>query len=223
LPGKSDLVREYWKKKAEHTKEEQKFWQSLKMTSFDSWLQSTPQGDFMIHCLEGESLQQIFKGLREQIVAANPIAVKLQKFYQEVLGKDYSLPDAEPRLENLQNTSLPVSRNYIKRAFFAPLLPGKEEAHRQFRKDAMGAKKERHEASLRSFGVFHLSVWLQTTPSAKYLVVYTERDPSTREQKQNSPEWKEIAAILMDHTGLSFEEISPNVEWLTQSLSTAKT
>jgi hypothetical protein len=76
---------------------------------------------------------------------------------------------------------------------------------------------------MQAFGVSRLSTWLQTTPSHKYIVVYTERHadtpttaPARLHQGQHSPEWQEIAASLMQHTGLTLGELSPDVEWLTQ-------
>jgi hypothetical protein len=84
LPGKTEAIREHWKDKTEPEEDGGSFWRHLKMTGFECWL----QGDFMIHCLEGESLQQIFKGLREQIALENRMALNLQKFYLNVLGKE---------------------------------------------------------------------------------------------------------------------------------------
>jgi hypothetical protein len=91
LPGKTHLVREMWRDRTPNEEPHLKttFWNFLQMNGFESWLQPMPQGDFLVHCLEGTSLQHIFKGLREQIAAGNPIALKLQNFYQIALGKNY--------------------------------------------------------------------------------------------------------------------------------------
>jgi hypothetical protein len=228
LSGKTDQIRAHWKNKSTqrdvyNQENEDKFWKHLTMTGFDSWLQSTTNGDFIIHCLEGDSLGQIFKGLREQIAADNPIALNLQNFYLTVLGKDYRLPDVEPHIEGLLDISLSTSTDYIKRAFLYPLLPHKEEEHRHFRQQARGEKRGRHEAMMRTFGVSHLSTWLQATSHGKYIVVYTERHVNTPQsltsrlkQGHDSAEWREVAAVLSSHTGLRIDELSPDVEWLTQ-------
>lgn len=224
LPGKRDLVKDHWQSDASNREiiQEKDFWECLKMTGFENWLQPTPEGDFLIHCVEGTSLRQIFKRLRKQISSGNRNALGLQKFYQNVLGKDYSLPEVEPQLESLLNLSLPISSSYIKRSFLYPLLSQEEEAHRHFSHEAMCEKRERHEAMMRVFGVSQLSTWLQTTSKEKYIVVYTERHHNTPatsqsrlEQGQGSDAWKEIATILMRHTGLTLDELSPAVEWLT--------
>ena len=119
--------------------------------------------------------------------------------------------------------SLSSSSNFIKRGFFYPLLPGKEKEHRQFRQEAMGQKRGRHEAMMHAFGVSHLSTWLQKVENYQYIVVYTERradTPSTHgerlRQGEGFTEWQEISAILMSHTGLRLDELSPDTEWLTQ-------
>ncbi len=226
LPGKSDVIRAHWKNKPirspETARAEESFWDHMKMTGFEAWLQPTPKGDFLIHCLEGESLQGIFKGLREQIVSKNPVALTLQSYYRDVLGKDYSMRDIEPSIEALLDVSLPCSSPIVKKGFMYPILPEKVEAHKKFRNDSNRDRRTRHEASMRAFGVSRLTQWLQTTPTGTYCVVYTERLPNSEpsaekrlEQGKNSPEWQEIAAILMDHTGLSYNELSPQVEWLT--------
>ena len=224
LPGKSELVREMWKNRtpneepAIHTE----FWNALGMTGFDSWLQETAGGDYMIHCVEGDSLQRIFKGLRELIAKGNSFALKLQNFYHDVLGKNYALPESEPHIENMLDISLPSSEKIIKRGFFFPLLLHKEEAHRLFRKESMGEKKKRHEASMMAFGVSRLSTWLQSTPEGKYIVVYSERHVNTPktskarlDQSKGSSAWQEISSILCDHSGLTPDELSPDSEWLT--------
>lgn len=221
LPGKVQAVRDHWKKKVktpERLKQEIAFWQALKMTGFNSWLQKTPEGDFLIHCLEGESLSQIFKGLREMIAAGDPVALGLQQFYLDVLGKDYSMPSAEPNIELLMDLSVPNSAaNIVKRGFFFPLLSHKEQEHRLFRQQTRNAP-QRHKASMEAFGVSRLSCWLQNTPQGKVLVMYSEAEenPALTKRGKDSKAWQEIAEILKDHTGLTQEQLTPDVEWLTR-------
>ena len=218
LSDKSNLIRQHWHEKAvaeRASKDKGDFWNHLKMTGFESWLQHTPQGDYMIHCLEGESLHQIFKGLREQIVAGNSIALGMHAFYLNVFGKDYRLSEIEPQIENLLEISLPKSSSSIvKKGFILPLLPHKEIEHRNFRRESMGIKKARHEASMHAFGLSHISSWLQTTPQGKCIVIYSEGNANV--VPMTCPEWQEIAANLMEHTGLSLDQLLPDIEWLTQ-------
>lgn len=226
LSGKTRTMRDYWRHKPkEDCAQVAAFWEPLKMTGFRCWLQQVPEGDFFIHCLEGESLQQIFKGHREQIALGDPLAVAVQELYRETLGKDYALPSSEPKIECLLDISLSSSVTQpIRRGFVYPLLPEKEEAHRRFRQESMGVKRERHKASMRAFGMSRLTSWLQECGDRKYIVVYSEsivRVPQSSsgrlELGKNNPEWREIAANLIDQSGLSYNQLSPDVEWLYES------
>lgn len=230
LSGKEEVVRSHWKNKkqtmqADDQEAEIQFWHRLRMGGFESWLQLTDHGHFMVHCLEGESLKWIFEGLREQIANENRVAMRIYNFYKEALGKDYRASDIEPKIEQLMDLTLGERPSQvIKRGYMLPLLPYKEEAHRQFRSESMGVKRTRHEASMRAFGVHRLTVWLQQTSGGKYIVVYSEKREESPEvmaeksrQAKQSPAWQEISAILMDHTGLSLEAITPEIEWLTKN------
>ncbi len=230
-PGKSDMIRTHWQQKSQKSdalsKPEIDFRDSLGLHGFEAWLQSTPHGDFMIHCLEGESLHGIFDGLQAQIKAHNEIALELQAFYQSVLGKDYSSPSVQPSIECLLDISLqPKTPNFIKRGFFFPLLSHKEDEHRRFRQESMTKCRHQHEASMAAFHVHRLTTWLQQTANEKFIVVYTERSadtPATSQQRlamgNRSKEWQEISEILADHTGLSHDQLSPETEWLTQPIT----
>lgn len=224
LTGKSDFIRAHWANKPKNASpEEIDFWKALGMTGFDCWLQKTEQGDFLIHCLEGSSKEEIFKRLRAAIQQGHPMALKLQAFYKDVLGKDYALESIEPEIECLLDVETSQERaNMVKKGFIFPLLAHKEEAHRKSRREAMGAKKSRHIASLKAFDVYQLTSWLQTTAQGKYIVVYSERKEfsGTKEERlrrgATSSEWQEISSELMDQTGLAFNDLSPDVEWLSR-------
>ncbi len=132
LPGKQETILQHWIGKKSTTDEKEQFWRDLKMTGFECWIQ--PSSNLMIHCLEGESKENILKGLREQIRKVHPIATGLNAYYLEVLGMDYSLAETEPKVESLFDIELsPFTPGSIKRAFVYPLLPNKEEEHRKFR------------------------------------------------------------------------------------------
>ncbi len=222
LPGKAEAIRDHWKHKAKSSDEDGAFWEKVALTGFHAWLQPAFQGDFMIHCLEGDSLESVFTNLRELILQKNSFAIRLWSYYKEVLGRDYSELSSQPTIESLLDVALPCSTPIVKKAFIYPLLPEKVEAHRKFRMEASSARKSRHEASMSAFRVSRLSVWLQTAPIGPYCIVYTERAPNLEQSAEKrleagtTPEWQEIAAILQEHTGLSYKELSPNVEWLTQ-------
>lgn len=177
----------------------------------------------MIHCLEGPSLQHIFEGLKDQIAARNPIALKLQAFYLDVLGKNYAHKSAEPDIDCVFDISLaPFSSRCIKKGFIYPLLSHKEKEYRKFCEESRESKKTLQEVALRAFHVSHLTTWVQYTAHEKYIVCYSERQinpPTAGErlaQGKDSPEWKEISKELMECTGLNYADLSPDVQWLTE-------
>lgn len=224
LEGKSDAVRVHWANKLalgqQATAADLEFWKYLQMTGFESWIQ--PKENFMIHCLEGISLEGIFSKLREKISAGNSIAVQLHAFYLDVLGKDYKDPKIQPNIECLLDIAIPAtSTKIIKKGFVYPLLAHKEQEHRTFRKESMSTMRERHEAFMRAFGVSRLMSWLQSTPDSKYIVYYSEREapPERTEERlargKNSKEWLSISKALIEQTGLEYENLGPEVEWLT--------
>jgi len=223
LPGKKERVRQHWREKKEETAGEEQFWQALTMTGFASYLQSTPAGDFMLHCLDGESLPAIFRGLREEIQKKNPIALNLQKFYLEVLGKDYALEENEPRIECLADLSSEnTPEDSVRRVFFLPLLPEKVQEHIAFRKDPHMIHRKNRDALMQAFGTYRHIVWLQHDASGSFVVIDSERKKTSATcaeerlalGKKAPTEWQEQAALLMEHTGLSYNELSPDVELL---------
>jgi hypothetical protein len=229
LPGKNEIVRAHWAaRKAAHKDEvyreaEKKIWDDIQMVGFESWLQQTRQGDYMINCLEGNSLKGLFQGLTSQIAAGNFIAVGLHAFYIEVLGVDYLNANLEPQLDSTLDVSFPSSDEPgTKRSFICPLLPHKEEEHRNFMANAMSNKRVDLEAAMKTFGISRLTSWIQITEERKYVVTYAEYEKRLENRSkikpkgENSPEWQSISLELMSHTGLSAEELIPNIEWLTK-------
>ncbi|MGE0383065.1 MAG: hypothetical protein AB7O90_19725 [Hyphomicrobium sp.] len=178
------------------------------MTGFEAWL----QGERLIHCLEGGSAQRIFSGLRDQIAHKNPIALKLQAFYQEVLGKDYSLPSVTPTIECLADLTRPGGATQLKRGRCFPLLADKVEAHRAF--SAAGDREW-----LEPFGITRYTQWLQKSDEGHFLIVYTEHDrllgPDRLKEAGAYPAWRRASSLFSHHTGLPEDQLSPDIEWLT--------
>ena len=61
-------------------------------------------------------------------------------------------------------------------AFFVPIVPGQEEADRQFVAEASGPRRAEFEASRRRHGIQAERVWHQSTPQGSFAVVYLEAD-----------------------------------------------
>ncbi len=219
LPQKSDHIKNRNALRKSRQEEENALRKIVGLTRFSSWLQKTAEGDFMIHCLEGASLESMFTRLREQIQLGNPNALGLHAFYLDVLGKDYSLYSAEPQVECLLDMKLPLERKPITaKGFIYPLLPHMEEEHRKFRQESNGEKRGEHVAYLAELGVRRLTSWLQTTPHGKYIVTYTEkefREKDLCKEGHNSPEWQQIYDCIQEQTGLSKEALTPDLEQLS--------
>jgi hypothetical protein len=197
LPGCSDAVRAHWKNKPasrEIDLQEEAFWDHLKMTGFDSWLQKRADGDWIVHCLEGQALELIFKGLREKIAAQNPVACSLQKFYKDVLGKEYASVEAEPQLELLFDLGFDSPQG-MKQAFFFSI-------DTTFQKPGPLEIK----ICMEQYDLFHLSSWLQTTADQKYCIVYLQ-----------SRFFLDSLEGLAQKMGCSLSETISTNEWLTQS------
>ena len=61
-------------------------------------------------------------------------------------------------------------------AFFIPILPGQEEAHRQFLAELNGPRRAEYDASHRRLGMQRERIWRQSTPQGTFAVVYIEAD-----------------------------------------------
>jgi hypothetical protein len=61
-------------------------------------------------------------------------------------------------------------------AFGAPILPGKEDACRQFAQELTGPRRSEFEASRRRLGLTTERLYLQHTPQGALLIVYGEGD-----------------------------------------------
>lgn len=228
LPGKEAHIEEHWKKKNAlwHERDPAPAKELAKATghtAFHGWLQRTPQGSFYLHYLEAPCFDHAFKGLREQILAGNPLAQHLHTFYKEVLGRDYLDPQTEPQVELLLELSLPSPTAFTKRkASCWPIQKDQEQAHRDFRKQCRTDKRRQHESIMSALGITRLSSWIQTTPEGLFMVNYSEHLPQHEEllkkakQSELSKEHEEIASSLDRHTGLSGEQRFPDVNWLTQ-------
>lgn len=224
LPGKTDAIREHNRHKGKQVHDaafqeaEDAFWGVLGLTGWNCWLQKIGESHYHIHCLEGVSLSRIFSGLRSLITEKNPMACKLHAYYQNVLGKDYRDPSAQPQLEQLidvvVDTASPVQ---FCCGYAYPLLPGKTEAHREY---TLALDPQVMAEALRPWGYRRLVKWLQRTPHGDFLVYYRESTVPLEEHKrqfqralQSSSLHRGFEALERD-TGLTRESLDPSIEFL---------
>ncbi len=61
-------------------------------------------------------------------------------------------------------------------AFIAPILPGKEQLHKDVMQEAIGPRRRDYVEWRRSQGITHETVWHQQTPQGSVAIVYFEAD-----------------------------------------------
>lgn len=227
VPGKTKEVRYHYQKE-ENEEERDAFWKQLGMTDFDCWLQHHHGLDYLVHCLEGESLERIFRGLRNEIARGNPIAKKLHAYYLNVLGKDYSSPKVIPDIELVFDMEFPIEegKECYQRGFMFPLLPDQVHAHKEHCQLMMDGERSVIQDSCTTFGLARMTKWIQRTLVCYYIVVYQETTfhPAETPKRDGlmtaSNSYQTISKSLMSHTGLSYENLSPNMEWLKSPILT---
>ena len=228
--GKTDWIKQVCQERTareyESASERQKreFWQFLGIDKWTAWLQHTDQGDYFIHCIEGDSSDRISAGLRKKIEEQHPVGLWIRDFYLEGLGKDYQDPSAQPQLEQILDLDVDceITKNseIVSRGFCFPLLPGKTAAHVEFCRACMEEKRELFESSLRSFGIRKISKYLQRAERQDYVVYYQELDVTrSREFQLQRPHetfapfcW--VSEMLTDHTGMDYDARCPRLEFL---------
>lgn len=193
LPGKLDEVRAHWKGKRKSSEElDLHFWDSLGMTGFESWL----QGSTLIHCLQARRVEEVFVGLRKEIEAKQPIALQLQRFYLDVLGKDYASPSSEPQIETLFDKTWGEKEELLVKSAFSfpvPLELEQELFNLESLVEGFDGMLDRCAGSLHRRG------------DETFLVVYAEHEASVSLEDLTEP----LGALI------SLPEI-PSTEWLTE-------
>jgi hypothetical protein len=61
-------------------------------------------------------------------------------------------------------------------AFIAPILPGKEQVHKDVMREATGPRRPDYEEWRRKLGITREAVWHQQTPQGTVAIVYLEAD-----------------------------------------------
>ncbi len=231
LPGKADLVTQVYRQKREHpelVQEGDGFRQAIGLTGWDSWIHHSHRGDFFIHGLECNDLEELFTNLQQQIHEGHPRALWLKDFYLDILGKDYSHPSATPEVEPVLNLDIPGELNQqrpiVSRGFVYPLLPTKVNEHREFCRQCAGEHRMRVQDSCQQFGIVKHQKYIQKTPHQDYVVIYQEKvawtpeeEKQVSEKAEQNPSWRWVSDVLRKHTGLKQEQLNPRVEPLCRT------
>lgn len=194
-------------------------WLATGMKSFSAWIQTGEAGTYLVRCIEGQSLDQMYARTRELLAQGDPKAIWLRDWLLEMTGEDYADPSCDPQLEeafDLVYGDHPVGHREV---FVYPLLAGKEEDHQAFAREVSeGELAMLSERACRAYGLHHLQRWVQRTPSGTYLITLEEEadadfDPDEAfRQLDGNPDWKVFSARHQNLTGLSEEGFNPTCE-----------
>lgn len=223
IPGKTEWIKGLCQQRTqlewELANEQQKreFWQFLGIQHWTAWVQHLPQQDFFIHCFEGDSFQRTTAALQKKIQERHPVALWIQDFYKEGLGRDYADNSSRVQIHQILDIELEgPAGEYSCRGFCFPLLPGKSAAHVEYCKDCLGPKQAQFEETLKIFGIRKITKFFQQSEGQDYVVYYEEYNPEYRRlAPENHPspvDW--LSQMLESHTGLSRQEHEPQVELL---------
>lgn len=230
LPEKTEWIKDLCQERTQtdwqsaHEQQKREFWQFLGINQWTAWIQYTQTQNYFIHCIEGESFERMSAALRTKINEKHPVALWIQDFYRQGLGKNYDQSPAEAQVEEILDVSVDIdflpNSPCISRAFCYPLLPAKAQEHIAFCQECQGPQRPQFEAILQNFGIQRITKFIQRSKDQDYLVYYQELDlERCRQFQQTDPEhtyapcqWNSRA--LTAHTGLSPEERKPKLEFL---------
>ncbi|MBA2727626.1 MAG: hypothetical protein H0U49_05575 [Parachlamydiaceae bacterium] len=230
LPGKAGLLRE----SAFSIDDKAQFFSKLGISKYHRWIQNIYNEHFLIHLVKSKDINAAFNRLKEEISKNDNIAKELRKLYLECLEVDLLGPHFIPKTKELtklismgvENENGAMVKEYC---FVYPILPPKKQKmidlyddEKLIKKygDMLDDYKEQVNNIYRFRGVSKNQLWIQETGSRSFLVIYQEiTGPVTdaRDKYLNVRD-NELAMFLAQEfseiTGLSFEELLPNLESL---------
>jgi len=239
LPGKTEKVKEIFKEIKDNVDHRQELQDRadahniMGISLLNAWVQHTPKGDLLIQCYEGSSPEIVLGVLRAGIEAKAPLALRERDFHLAVTGEDFSDPASTPKITEVMSLEFPANRwksdKHFSIGFAHPLLKGKTEAHEKFCAQEKGKDFEKISKLLKSYDITTFIKFIQKTPEQDYIVYYCEFPERVYERVFNSSdkhlraenkdlayseEWKWIAKTLQEHTGLTAEQLFPDIESL---------
>lgn len=168
--GKTEQARQFAKdwsgaRKQEHEESRRRFGMSVEST----WLQQTPQGNFLVIYTESENREKMHEGFSK---SQEPYDVWFRQQISEIFGFDMAGEEDDGPNENLldwQDGS--DTSGTVRYGFFAPILPGKLDAWKQMVASMRGDQAAGQAESRRLLGVKSERAWLQNTPMGDFVVV----------------------------------------------------
>lgn len=232
LPGKAGMLRE----PSFSNDELVQLFSKIGIFKYHRWIQKIHHDEFLIHQIESNDIPSSFHKLRELINSKDRIATELYQLYQDSLGVDlleqHLIPNNKELTElitmGIQNENGALIKEYC---FVYPIQPSKKQKLIDLYDDKILSKTyrdlndytEQVRSIYRSRGVSKNQLWIQEGKDGSFIVVYQEITGPVSEARDTylNVRDNELAAFLAvefsDITGLSFEELLPNLESLVDS------
>jgi hypothetical protein len=193
---------------------------ALELNCWQIWIQEGPGNEhFCIQYIECQNPSELIKAVKEQTIVHNRYTTRLQHIFQTYLAADYSLKQPVFKIEML--LELPISTSHCSQTYhfcyMLPLLPDQLEEHREYCRAAMNENRKLTIAACQAFGMVHLKKWIQISDNRNYVLYYQEMTQPHEKAREafltlkNNPKALQATQTLRNHTGLSFEELSPRV------------
>lgn len=201
---------------------------NLGISNYYRWIQKIHNQDFLIHFIKGKRAQKFFQIIQEKIEENDPIAIKLNEIYFDALHIDLKegsfLPDLYELTEVLDMGIEQEEESLIKEyCFIYPILPHKKEKILKMYQDVAEYHDEQIQDIYRYRGISKIRFWIQETDGQSFLVVYQEIIGPVNEARKKflSSKNEELSHAktkeFVDVTGLSYEELLPQLESLFDS------
>jgi hypothetical protein len=207
-----------------NSQEESLFFQGIGISVYNRWIQNLQGQDFVVHLLKGVDLDRSFELLQSKIQQSDPIAGRINEFYNVVLGLDPSDPgfalDVKD-LTSLLQVDMEREEFFTKEyCFIYPIRQDKKDMLlRMFGKESEYWSEQVKEI-YRYRGISKQQLWIQEEGDASFLVIYQEiTGPVTEARKKylNSKQdefAKKRAMEFSEVTGLNYEDLLPKLESL---------
>jgi len=217
--GKRELIKE---SDIFNSQEETLFFQSIGISMYNRWIQNLQDQDFVIHLLKGDDLDRSFELLQSKIEQNDPIASRINQFYNTVLGLDPSDPGFALDVKDLTRLlQVEMEGAFTKEyCFIYPILQDKKEMLRRM----FGEESEYWSKQIQEIyqyrGISKQQLWIQEEGDASFLVIYQEITGPVAEARKkylNSKQdelARKRAMEFSEVTGLSYEDLLPKLESL---------
>ncbi|MBS0607382.1 MAG: hypothetical protein JSR57_10575 [Verrucomicrobia bacterium] len=205
-----------------NSQEEALFFQSIGISVYNRWIQNLQDQDFVIHLLKGNDLDRSFELLQSKIHQNDPIASRINEFYNVVLRLDPSDPGFALDVKDLTRLlQVEMEGVFTKEyCFIYPILKDKKEMLRRMFQEESEYWSEQVQEIYRYRGISKQKLWVQEERDASFLVIYQEISGSVADARKkylNSKQdefAKKRAMEFSEVTGLSYEDLLPKLESL---------